>query len=239
LEVTPQRFKKWNVQLHGEKKRSVILPAGLGRVGQVDDRESKTTAYAARARAGGCITWWNPMDKSAGVDKSIKFIGAYSATVESLTHSSAVTVSQLGRYPPIKGAAHAPVNDQQGALSMKDPACMAQPSPDDVFFQKKTAQKSGTVTVTRVELCPNNRANCQVCKGSTGQKIAKGSLRFVYEGSYRGKVSNKFIHVGCASVDHFSGVSVLDECQGFSELSNDHQSMVRHVVSGVCAPSSQ
>ena len=42
------------------KKRKVVLPE-LGEVSIPDDGPTKTTAYAGRARAGGCISWWNPM----------------------------------------------------------------------------------------------------------------------------------------------------------------------------------
>ena len=102
--ATLPRFGRVTAAQSRWKKRKVVLP-GLGEISIVDDRPIKTTVYAGRARAGGCLSWWNPM--AAGTPYS--FRGAYSSTLESLTPTGAVTVSQLGRWPPIKGSPRAPV----------------------------------------------------------------------------------------------------------------------------------
>ena len=198
-------------------KRKVELPGLLGEVSVVDDRPEKKTAYAARARAGGCLSWWNPM---AGTPW--KFVGAFSSTLESLTPTGPTTVSQLGRFPPSKEGPHAPVEDAPGTMSFKDKACMATPAPDDPHFVSKPSAAGGDAPVTKVEVA-KLACRCVVCgpKGSKGIGVGQLRLRF------KGGRFDAFLHPACATAHHLPSLSHLEACTGFDELSPEQQAHLR------------
>ena len=182
------------------KKRCLVLPGRLGRVGIPDDRPSKKSAYAARMRAGGCISWWNSMGKNT---TGYKFISQYSSMLESLEWNSKCTISQMGRFPPIKGSDAAPINDLQ--LNVKDPSCMAIPSEDDPFFTARSSASSGAVFLC--ELAKSGKGKCKGCsqiilknepaeeelfvlKGESLEKRKSAATKREFELEYRGMCLN-------------------------------------------------
>ena len=196
------------------KKRCLVLPGRLGRVGIPDDRPSKKSAYAARMRAGGCISWWNSMGKNT---TGYKFISQYSSTLESLEWNSKCTISQMGRFPPIKGSDAAPINDLQ--LNVKDPSCMAIPSEDDPFFTARSSASSGAVFLC--ELAKSGKGKCKGCS----QIILKNELRLGYK---KGKYT-AYVHPHCATVVHLPNQNMVEICGGFMELSSENQATLRAV----------
>lgn len=124
-------------------KRSVALPGRLGTVGIPDDRETISmylnSHAAARMRAGGCVSWWNPFDQKPKIGK---FVGSYTSTLDSLQWNSSTTVSQLGRFPPRKRADRAPISDDNEDL-IKDSSCMAIPNKNDPCFNSTTISQLG------------------------------------------------------------------------------------------------
>ena len=193
-------------------KRSVVLPGFLGTVGIPDDRETKLSAYAARMRAGGCVSWWNPFDHEEK-KKIGKFIGSYTSTLDSLEWNSSTTVSQLGRFPPHKGAERAPINCDG---NIKNSSCMAIPNTNDPCFTSKSQGKA----IYKVEQDPSGRSSC---KGTCGEKITKGELRCCFR---KGQYSYN-IHPRCLTTDHVPKMNHLEECEGFINLSPENQTMLR------------
>ena len=213
LDTIP-RFGVLEVATNKFKKRCLKLPGRLGVVGIPDDRPTKTSAYAARIRAGGCLSWWNSMGKNT---TGYKFVSQYSSTLESLDWDSQCTITQSGRFPPIKGSAAAPINDLQ--LKKKDRACMAVPSEDDPHFTAKSSASSGAVFMC--ELAKSGKGKCKVCKVI----IIKNELRLCYkQGKYTASV-----HPGCATVGHLPTQSSVESCDGFAELSTEQQAVLRAV----------
>ena len=213
LDAIP-RFGVVDIGTNKFKKRCLKLPGRLGVVGIPDDRLTKTSAYAARMRAGGCISWWNSMGKNT---TGYKFVSQYSSTLESLEWNSKCTIAQKGRFPPIKGADAAPINDIQ--LGIKDPACMAVPSEDDPFFTAKSSASSGAVFMC--ELAKTGRGKCKGCSNS----IFQNELRLGYK---RGKYT-AYVHPSCATVAHLPTQSAVESCEGFMELSPENQTVLRAV----------
>ena len=199
-------------------KRKVVLPRGMGEVSIVDDRITKTTAYAGRARAGGAISWW----RTSGKGTPWKFCGKYSATLESRTPAGPVTVSQLGRWPAVKGAPRAPVEDEPGTMTLGDASCMAVASPTDPCFVPKPVTAKGAAPATVVELA-KRPSRCAVC-GARGTKgIAAGEVRFRYKSGRYGRM----IHARCATKEHLPSKDHLEQCVGFDTLTAEQQEELR------------
>jgi hypothetical protein len=151
-----------------------------------------------------------------------KFCGAYSSMLESLSPSSPVTVSQLGRFPPVKDAPRAPVEDDSGTLTVKDPTCMATAAEDDVCFTCKS--NKGAALAHAVELA-KQASRCAVCGPHKSKGIAKGTIRFRYvDGGH-----DKMMHAHCATSQHLPSMEHLEKCIGFGELSVEKQEELRRL----------
>ena len=202
-------------------KRKVVLP-GLGEVSVVDDREAKTTVYAGRARAGGCLSWWNPMAWGGlASERPWRFSGAYSSTLESLTATGPVTVSAMGRFPPVKDGPRAPVEDVPGTMTKQDPSCMATADPSDPCFTPKPAEGEGA-PVTAVERA-KQACRCAACGAQGSKNIEVGQLRFRYMGGRY----DRFVHPACATAQHLPSVEHLEQCPGFLGLRPEQQGELR------------
>ena len=211
LSASATRFGEIAVATSRWKKRKVVLP-GHGEVSIVNDGPNKRTQYAGRARAGGCLSWWNPM---AG-EPQWNFIRAYSSTLESLTPFGQVTVSKRGRFPPIKGGPVAPIED--AASTYNDPACMATPSPNDPC----NVPASG-VTVCKVEFA-KRACRCIACGDQGTKGILAGELRLLY---VNGR-SIRFVHPACATAQHLPSLRHLEDCvEGFGALSPEQRGVLR------------
>jgi hypothetical protein len=189
-------------------------------VGVYDDSSYNLAKPAARARAGGCITAWNPMKGVRPAEW--KFQLAFCTNIESLTPVSAATISQMGKYPPVKGGPDALEND--GLISIDDKDCQKKPLETDITKQSKEQQK-GSVLLTKVGIATKSTV-CAVCK-TKGDKIAKKSLHFTY---HLGKF-DKHLHPSCVQAENVPGDSrpsvYLEMLGGFGELPPEDQESLR------------
>jgi hypothetical protein len=211
--------------------RKVFLPGALGSVA-VHANDTDKSAACARARAGGCLSWWN----TCGVPKNYpqerpKFVSAFTCTMESLSPTGPVTMVNLGRWPPTKGAPRAPVDDSAGGgegesesgsdaataattvttmattttpkMTIKDAACMATIQPGDAYFAASALK--GTIYADAVENAKSGASKCSTSVGGCGAKIEKGALRLrVSQGRYP-----SWLHVCCVTAKHVPSVEWL------------------------------
>ena len=150
-----------------------------------------------------------------------RFSGAYSSTLESLTATGPVTVSAMGRFPPVKDGPRAPVEDVPGTMTKQDPSCMATADPSDPCFTPKPAEGEGA-PVTAVEQA-KQACRCAACGAQGSKNIEVGQLRFRYKGGRY----DRFVHPACATAQHLPSVEHLEQCPGFLGLRPEQQGELR------------
>ena len=98
---------------------------------------------------------------------------------------------------------------------------------DGLSSTSKTSKSQGKA-IYKVDVCQKSGSCCPGTSKTCGGKISKGQVRCRFR---TWKIVN--IHPRCLTIGHIPKMNHLEECEGFTELSADNQTLLREISTAV------